>query len=176
MRKCSNSFGNPLHKSSILVTAFLIFIYSYFSSLVLAGRPYHGNPPLIKYMRTIPIYSRSSLLAYSIPKWVFKLAYLAVPVNDLLSLKVIWRPVLGSLYLLAKPKSIMWMTCCYFCIPIRKLSGLMSLWRNPFWWTNSIRCSIWIANIKTVFRENFRLQYSNKSSRLGPNRSIAIML
>jgi hypothetical protein len=96
-----------LHRSSTEVTAFLILIYSYFSSLVLAGRPYHGKPPLIKYIKTNPIYSRSSLLAYSIPKCVFKLAYLAVPVNVLLSLNEMCLPVLGSLYLFANPKSMM---------------------------------------------------------------------
>lgn len=90
----------------MLVTAFLILIYSYFSSFVLAGRPYHGRFPLRKYIKTIPICSKSSLLAYSMPKCVFKLAYLAVPVKDLLSLKEMCLPVFGSLYLLASPKSI----------------------------------------------------------------------
>jgi hypothetical protein len=90
----------------MLVTAFLILICSYLSSLVLAGSPYQGRLPLKKYIKTIPIYSKSSLLAYSIPRCVFKLAYLAVPVNDLLSLNDICLPVFGSLYLLASPKSI----------------------------------------------------------------------
>lgn len=84
--KSLNSLGQPCVKSSIVVTAFLTLIYSYFSSLFLAGSPCHGKPPLMKYIRTMPIYSKSSLRACSIPKWVFKLAYLAVPVNYLLSL------------------------------------------------------------------------------------------
>jgi hypothetical protein len=95
-----------LHKSSILVTAFFILIYSYFSSFVLAGSPCHGNEPLRKYSKTIPIYSKSSLRAYSIPRWVLRDAYLAVPVRDLLSLNEICLPVLGSLYRLASPKSM----------------------------------------------------------------------
>lgn len=161
-----------MQRSSTEVTAFLILIYSYFSSFVFAGRPYHGKPPLIKYIKTNPICSKSSLRAYSIPKCVLRLAYLAVPVKVLLSLNDICLPVLGSLYLFANPKSIIYITCCYFWIPIRKLSGLISLCKNPFWWTNSILCNIWIAIIKTVFKVNFRLQYSNKSSRLGPKRSI----
>jgi hypothetical protein len=41
------------------------------------------------------------------PKCVLRLAYLAVPVSDLLSLKEMCRPVLGSLYRFARPKSIM---------------------------------------------------------------------
>ena len=126
----------------MLVTAFLILIYSYFSSLVLAGRPCHGSPPLIKYISTIPICSRSSLLACSMPKWVFKLAYLAVPVKVLLSLKEMCLPVLGSLNLFARPKSIMYITCCCFWTPIKKLSGLISRCRKPFWWTYSIRYNI----------------------------------
>jgi hypothetical protein len=43
-------------------------ICSYFSSFVFAGSPCQGKFPLKKYINTIPIYSRSSLLAYSIPK------------------------------------------------------------------------------------------------------------
>lgn len=145
---------------------------SYFCSLVLAGSPCHGKPPLIKYMSTIPIYSRSSLLAYSTPIWVLRLAYLAVPVNCLLSLYEICLPVRGSLYLLASPKSMIYSTCYCLPIPIRKLSGLISLCRKPCWWMNSHRCNIYIASIKTVLCENLRRQYSYKSSKEGPNSSM----
>ena len=160
----------------MLVVAFFIFICSYFSSLFFAGSPYHGRLPLIKYIMTNPICSKSSLRPYSIPRCVFKLAYLAVPVSCLLSLYGIWRPVRGSLNRFESPKSIIKMFCCVLPTPIRKLSGFISRWRNPHWCIYSILCISYIAIIRTVFRLNLRLQYSNRSSRLGPSKSITITL
>ena len=61
-----NSSGNPLVKASIEVDSFLSLIFSYFSFLVLAGSPYQGKLPLLKYINTNPIDSKSSLLDYSI--------------------------------------------------------------------------------------------------------------
>ena len=55
----------------MLVESFLSLIFSYFSFLVRAGKPYHGRDILLKYMRTKPSASRSSLLLYSIPRCVF---------------------------------------------------------------------------------------------------------
>ena len=49
-----------------------------------------------------------------------------------------------------------------------KLCHYQSEWRG--------KRTIWIPSIKTVFRDNFRRQYSSKSSRHGPNRSMTIML
>jgi hypothetical protein len=65
----------------MLVLSFLSRIFSYFSFLVLAGSPYQGREPLLKYNKTKARDSKSSLLDYSIPKWVFTDAYLAVPVR-----------------------------------------------------------------------------------------------
>ena len=65
------------------------------------------------------------------PRCVFRLAYLAVPVSDLLSLMGMWRPVFMSLYRFARPKSMMYSMCWFLPEPIRKLSGLMSLCRKP---------------------------------------------
>lgn len=41
--------------------------------------PCQGRDPLLKYMRTLPRDSMSSLLLCSIPRWALMLAYLAVP-------------------------------------------------------------------------------------------------
>ncbi len=75
------------------------------------------------------------------PRWVLMLIYLAVPngiwdinifnvnsnkpVRLLCSRNGICRPVSGSMYSLAKPKSIMWIICCFFVDerPMRKFSG-----------------------------------------------------
>lgn len=60
-----------------------------------------------------------------LPKWVLILMYLAVPVRLLCSRNGICRLVSGSMYSLAKPKSIMWIRCCFFVDerPMRKFSG-----------------------------------------------------
>ena len=65
-----NSSGKFFVSASIEVESFLSRIFSYFSFLVRAGRPYHGRLPLLKYMRTKPRDSRSSLLDCSIPRCV----------------------------------------------------------------------------------------------------------
>lgn len=70
-----------LTKSSMGVFNFISFIISYFSALVFAFTPYHGNPPFMKYIKTNPKHSKSSLLLCSTPICVFKLAYRAVPVK-----------------------------------------------------------------------------------------------
>ena len=98
-------FISILTRSSIDVLIFISLIISYFSFLSFAFTPYHGRPPLRKYMRTKPRHSRSSLRLCSIPMWVFRLAYLAVPVRLFPSLYGMCWPVLASLYLLVKPKS-----------------------------------------------------------------------
>ena len=64
-RYMANSSGYPFVKASIEVDNFLSLIFSYFSFLVLAGRPCHGRLPLLKYIKTKPKDSRSSLLDYS---------------------------------------------------------------------------------------------------------------
>lgn len=56
------------------------------------------------------------------------LAYLAVPVKVFPSLYGICNPVLGSLNLFANPKSITYIVFCLLESPIKKLSGLISLW------------------------------------------------
>lgn len=61
------------------VDIFFSDIRSYFCRFVAALRPCHGNEPLLKYIKTYPKDSKSSLLDCSMPKWVFILAYLAVP-------------------------------------------------------------------------------------------------
>ncbi len=70
----------------MLVLTFFSLILSYLSFLVFPYNPYHGKDPLRKYTNMSPIDSKSSLLDYSMPKWVLTEAYLAVPVKDLLSL------------------------------------------------------------------------------------------
>lgn len=57
-------------------------------------------------------------------------------------------------------------------MPIKKLSGFMSLWMKCLQWTNSILPIIWSANIKTVLIVNLREQKVKRSSRDGPKRSI----
>lgn len=98
-------FISILTSSSIEVFIFISLIISYFSVLSLAFTPYHGSPPLRKYMRTKPRHSRSSLRLYSTPICVLRLAYLAVPVRDLPSLYGMCWPVFASRYLLVRPKS-----------------------------------------------------------------------
>lgn len=83
-----------------------------------------------------------------------------------------WQPVLGSLYRLASPKSIIYTLLQCRPMPIRKLSGLMSRWIKHLLCTSSIRASIWSASISTVFSVNRRQQNVNKSSKLGPSKSI----
>jgi hypothetical protein len=62
----------------MLVLSFLSRIFSYFSFLVLAGSPYQGREPLLKYNKTKARDSKSSLLDYSIPKCVLTEAYLKI--------------------------------------------------------------------------------------------------
>ena len=78
--------GRPLHNISTGVDIFFSIILLYFSCLLLAFIPYHGKYPFKKYTKTYPIASKSSLRDYSIPKWAFIDAYLAVPVRFLFSL------------------------------------------------------------------------------------------
>jgi len=134
------------------VDNFLSLIFSYFSFLVLAGRPYQGSYPLLKYIKTNPRLSRSSLLLYSIPKCVLTDAYLAVPVKFFPSLYGMCSPVLGSLNLLANPKSITYTKCCFLLMPIKKLSGFTSLWRKCLECINSNRYSykIKLVNISNL--------------------------
>ena len=117
----------PLVNDSIVVQTFLSLILSYLSFLFLPCSPYHGKDPFRKYIRINPTDSKSSLRLCSIPKCAFTLAYLAVPVKDLLSQYGICSPVLGSLYLLANPKSITYTMFYFLPCPIRKLSGFISL-------------------------------------------------
>lgn len=79
----------------------------------------------------------------SIPRCALMLAYQAVPVRFLSSLYGMCCLVLLSLYFLAKPKSIRnnFFHCCP--VPIRKLSGLMSLCIKFFVCTYSILLIIW---------------------------------
>lgn len=63
------------------VDIFFSEIRSYFCRFVAAFNPCHGNEPLLKYIKTYPNDSKSSLRDCSIPKCVFILAYLAVPIK-----------------------------------------------------------------------------------------------
>lgn len=85
-----------MHISSMEVSFFLSRILSYFSFFDLALIPYQGKLPSRKYSITKPKHSKSSLLDYSTPRWVFRDAYLAVPVKFLLSLYSMCSLVLGS--------------------------------------------------------------------------------
>lgn len=94
-----------------------------------------------------------------------------------------WLPSL-IMYLLAKPKSMMYMVYDFEPVPDKKLSGLISLkiwcklylWRKCFSWTYCILVKIWSMIIKTVFKLNFLPQKVKRSSRDGPNKSITIIL
>lgn len=68
-----------LQSSSMGVDIFFSEMRSYFCLLVAAFSPCHGSDPRLKYIKTYPRDSKSSLLDCSIPKCVFILAYLAVP-------------------------------------------------------------------------------------------------
>uniref|UniRef100_A0A6B0U6B5 Uncharacterized protein n=1 Tax=Ixodes ricinus TaxID=34613 RepID=A0A6B0U6B5_IXORI len=57
-------------------------------------------------------------------------------------------------------------------MPMRKLSGLMSLWMKFFMWTYSMCPIIWSKSISTVFIVKRLEQKLNRSSRLGPSRSM----
>lgn len=57
-------------------------------------------------------------------------------------------------------------------IPMRKLSGLMSLWMKLLQWTYSIRPIIWSASIRTVLMVKRREQKLKRSSNDGPSRSM----
>lgn len=63
------------------------------------------------------------------PKCVLMDIYRAVPVKLLCSRYGMCFLVSGSMYSLAKPKSMMWMMCSFLfpCRPMRKFSGLTSL-------------------------------------------------
>jgi len=56
-------------------------IFSYFSFYEFAFSPCQGKEPRMKYVKTYPTASRSSRRDCSIPRWVFTLAYRAVPVR-----------------------------------------------------------------------------------------------
>ena len=174
---CINSSGRPLVSYSTVVCIFFDLILFYLSYISTPLSPYHGNPPFIKYIIMRPTLSKSSLLLYSIPLWAFKLAYLGVPVNCKCSLYGICTLVLASLYLLASPKSIMW-TICWSLLrkPMRKLSGLISLWMKLFLCKNSNLSIIWIPTITAVLMVNFLLQYVKRFSRLCPNKSMTKQL
>ena len=76
-----------------------------------------------------------------LPRCVFILIYLAVPVRLLCSLYGICLCVSGSIYSFAKPKSITCMICCLRVElrPIRKFSGFTSLYIKCLLCTYSIR-------------------------------------
>ena len=79
------SVGKFLQSLSTGVIIFFSIILWYFSYLLFALIPYHGNHPLNKYIITYPTPSKSSLRDYSIPRCALTLAYLAVPVKFLFS-------------------------------------------------------------------------------------------
>lgn len=83
------------------------------------------------------------------PKCVLMLMYRAVPVKLLCSRYGICLWVSGSMYSLAKPKSMMWMMCCFLvdCLPMRKFSGFTSLYIKCLEWTYSMR-DIWKSHTR----------------------------
>jgi len=151
-------------------------ILRYFSSRPRAGRPCQGSSPRRKYHITYPIASISSLRLYSIPRCVFILAYLAVPVKLFLSEYGICSWVLRVRKALANPKSIRCIRFARVPLPSKKLSGFMSRCRNPLLCINSILHNIWSAIISIVFIENRRLQNWKSSSSDGPSKAITIIL
>ena len=100
-----------------------------------------------------------------IPKCVFILAYRAVPVRFLFSRYGMCWCVLASLYFLAKPKSIMYTKFPFLPSPMRKLSGLTSLWMKFLECMYSIRL-IWKANTKSLEMIHFRWQHYDEHSWL----------
>ena len=138
MRQCAHtSFKIQLlteQRTSRGVPTFLAVIFWYFSAFVLALRPCHGNRPCMKNMRMYDRDSQSSLRLISLPWWQLMLAYRGVPVRRLPSRKGMCCCVLGSQYILERPKSI---TNTRFSSslpgrPMRKLAGLMSRWTKFF--------------------------------------------
>ena len=168
----ANSAGNPLHKTSTGVDIFFSLIFLCFCFFAAAFNPCHGRLVLLKYIKTHPNDSMSSQRLCSIPRCALMLAYRAVLVRFLSSLYHMCCLVLLSLYFLAKPKSIRNHLLQWLPIPIRKLSGLMSLCIKFFVCTCSILLIIWSANISTVFIVNLLEQKLKRSSRLGSRRSI----
>ena len=107
-----------------------------------------GSGPIIKKWHTINTISfstrRSQLLAEDdspLPRWVLMLMYLAVPVRLLCSRYGMCLLLSGSMYSLARPKSITYIVLSLWveCRPIRKFSGFMSRLIRNFEWMNSIR-------------------------------------
>ena len=142
-----------MHKVSEEVLILVSIIFFNFSALVYAIRFCQGSIPLRKYSKTYPTLSTSSLLLCSRPTWVLIEAYLAVPVKFLPVLGAMWIPSL-DIYLLERPKSIIYNLLHLFPLPIKKLSGLMSLWIKCFPCINSSLYTIWSPSIQTVFKEN----------------------
>jgi len=81
------------------------------------------------------------------------LAYLAVPTKLLPPLTGICLLVLGSKYLLASPKSMMYTIFAFSPLPIMKLLALISRCTKPFLWIISSRVMIWIPILRVVAME-----------------------
>ena len=141
-----------------------------------AFAPYHGNYPLNIYIIMYPKLSKSSLLLASTPWCWFMLANLAVPDRGLSSLKGICCYVLGSLYILASPKSIKYIVFLILLRPIKKFEGLISRWIKFYLWSISIRSRHCKATIKVVFSENELLHKPKRCYKLGPNFSLIKIL
>ena len=118
------------------VNYYFIFTTAFepFSSTSIQG----NQPPVAIKTITLPIASISSLLLYSYYKCALKLAYLGVPIITSYYLKSLWFPDFWHLNLFDNPKSITYTVWAFLPIPIKKFSGLISLWIKFFVCINSI--------------------------------------
>ena len=80
------------------------------------------------------------------------------------------------MYLLARPMSTMNMICYFSPLPIKRLSGLISLCKKCLVWRYRILSSSCSPSIRTVLTENRLLRSTNKSSVLFESKSIIIRL
>lgn len=139
----------------MFVSIFIRPISAYFYTLLGIWIPCHGSLPLSKYSIKYPKDYKSSRRHCSYPRCEAILAYLAVPTRDFPPLISMCFPVLLSLYLFAKPKSITYTVLIFSRLPIMKLLALMSLWTNPLRWICYKRVMIWIPMLIVAARLSF---------------------